>query len=103
MKANAYRGALVKAKINENEELPLVFAPYECDFGELEKGYHTIKIKLFGNRHNTFAPLHNANTATHYFGPDSFRSEGDAFGYEYFIKDFGILKSPIISCYKQEK
>ena len=60
-----------------------------------------LSIKLFGNRHNTFAPIHNANSATYYFGPDSFRSNGDAFGYEYFIKDFGIMKSPIISFFKR--
>ena len=103
LKANAYRGALIKANVDNGDEKPIVFAPYECEFTGLSAGSHALSVKLFGNRHNTFAPIHNANTATYYFGPDSFRSNGDAFGYEYFIKDFGILKSPVISCYKKEK
>lgn len=103
VKANAYRGALMKASLDGAAQKPIIFAPYEADFGEAESGAHVISIKLFGNRHNTFAPIHNSNTATYYFGPDSFRSSGEAFGYEYFIKDFGILKSPIISYYKEDK
>ena len=103
LKANAYRGALIKASFDDGDAKPIVFAPYECEFTGLSAGTHTLSVKLFGNRHNTFAPIHNANTATYYFGPDSFRSNGDAFGYEYFIKDFGILKSPVISYYKKEK
>ena len=102
VKASAYRGALIKAWINEDEKKPIVFAPYQCDFENPEYGIRILNVKIFGNRHNTFAPIHNSNTATYYFGPDSFRSSGDAFGYEYFIKDFGILKSPIISYYKEK-
>ena len=101
VKVNNYRGALMKAQIDSGEEKPIVFAPYKADFEGIKKGAHTLKIKLFGNRHNAFAPIHNANSATYYFGPDSFRSEGDSFGYEYFLKDFGIMKSPII--YYQNK
>ena len=102
VKANAYRGALIKSRIDSGEEKYTVFAPYETKFDEVKAGSHMLNIKLFGNRHNTFAPIHNANTATYYFGPDSFRSSGDAFGYEYFIKDFGIMKSPVISYFKKE-
>ena len=102
VKANSYRGALIKAEIDGDKESPIVFAPYKSETFDLEAGNHILKLKLFGNRHNTFAPIHNANSATYYFGPDSFRSEGDAFGYEYFIKDFGIMKSPIIFYYNKE-
>ena len=102
IRANAYRGAFIKTALNSAEK-NLAFSPYECDFGMVKKGDVEIKLKLFGNRHNTFAPLHNSNTATYYFGPDSFRSQGDAFGYEYFTKDFGIMKSPIITLYKENQ
>ncbi len=102
VRANKYRGALIKASLDSSEEKHIVFAPYECEFSDIEHGEHILSLKLFGNRHNTFAPIHNANTATYYFGPDSFRSSEDAFGYEYFIKDFGIMKSPIISYLKKE-
>ncbi len=100
VKASAYRGMFMKAAKNGEESENIAFAPYECRLGKAKKGKNEIKIKLFGNRHNTFACLHNANTATYYFGPDSWRSDGDAWGYEYFTKDFGILKSPIITLYK---
>lgn len=102
VRANAYRGALMKAEL-EGEERYIVFAPYEESFDGVKAGEQILKLKLFGNRHNTFSPLHNSNTATYYFGPDSFRSEGDAFGYEYYTKDLGILKSPVITYYKKEK
>ena len=101
VRVNAYRGALMKAEL-EGEEKHIVFAPYKADFDGIKAGDHTLKIKLFGNRHNTFAPLHNSNTATYYFGPDSFRTEGDSFGYEYFTKDLGILKSPVITYLNKE-
>ncbi|MBO5879136.1 MAG: hypothetical protein J6Q68_01100 [Clostridia bacterium] len=99
VRTNVYRGAFVKVSV-DGEKKNSAFSPYECDFGELEAGNHEIRLKLFGNRHNTFAPLHNSNPATYYFGPDSFRSSDDAFGYEYFTKDLGILKSPVLKLYK---
>ena len=101
LKANIYRGALMKANLDGGEDMPIVYAPYEADFGKVARGEHTVNITLFGNRHNTFAPIHNANTATYYFGPDSFRSPDEFFAYEYFVKDLGILKSPIITYYKE--
>ena len=33
-------------------------APYIAEFGKVTKGKHTIKVKLFGNRENTFGNPH---------------------------------------------
>lgn len=99
IKTTAYRGMLVKVIVDGKECGNLIFAPQELRIN-LKEGKHTVEFKLYGNRHNTFAALHNADSSTYYFGPDNWRSEDDRWGYEYFLKDFGIIKSPLIEFYR---
>lgn len=91
---NAYRGMFVKVFVDGEETGNIVFAPQILKL-KLSEGKHNIKFKLFGNRHNTFAAIHNFDNSTYYHGPNSWRTEGVAWGYEYNLKDFGIIKSPI--------
>ena len=99
IKTTAYRGMLIKILVDGKECGNVIFAPQQVRL-KLEKGKHTIEFKLYGNRHNTFAALHNADSSTYYFGPDNWRSEDDRWGYEYFLKDFGIMKSPVFEFYR---
>ena len=66
----------------------------------VKSGKHIIELTLFSNRHNTFGALHNADTDTIWFGPNSWRTVGDAWCYEYKLKDTGIIASPVISIYE---
>lgn len=46
--------------------------------------------------------VHLVNTSNHWFGPSSYRTEGDNWSYEYQLKRFGILKSPTLTEYTEE-
>ena len=94
--ANFYRGALISVKIDGKDTGKIVYAPYNVTVDGLAKGNHTAEFTLYGNRHNCFAALHNANRNERWFGPGMWRTKGDAFCYEPQIKEMGILASPII-------
>lgn len=77
----------------------ICFPPYTLDVKNLPEGNHTIEFTLFGNRINTFGALHNAKTSETWFGPYVWRTTGDAWCYEYKLKDTGITASPVIEVF----
>ena len=99
--ANNYRGALISVKLDDNELGKIVFSPYNLKASNVSKGKHTIEFTVFGNRYNCFAALHNAEIALKWAGPGMWFTKGDRWCYEYRIRDFGILASPIISVIKK--
>ena len=66
------------------------------EFKNVAKGKHTVEFELFGNRYNTFAPLHLADETETWIGPNAWSARGNAWCYEYRTRPFGILKSPVI-------
>ena len=100
IRANHYRGALIKVYIDKKEAGKIVFDPYSVDLGHICAGEHEIEFVLFGNRFNTFGALHCCGDKREWFGPDMWYSENDEWSYEYQIKDTGILSSPVLECYK---
>ena len=91
-----YRGALVGVKIDGEFVGRIAFQPYRLRAENLKKGTHKITFTLFGTRYNTFSALHNMNADKKriYIGPDFWRSEGEAFSYEYHTRKLGILSKP---------
>ena len=59
-------------------------------------GRHEICLKLYGVRQNGFAQLHHTPGVYFYQSPNSWRSAGDLWCYEYQFKPMGILKSPLL-------
>lgn len=98
--APIYRGALISAQLDSQEIGKIVFSPYSVSVKDVKAGQHTLTLKLFGTRHNSFGALHNANTKENWFGPNAWRTKGDAWCYEYRTKPMGILSSPKIEIYK---
>jgi len=94
LSATYFKCPLLTVKLNGQPAGRIAFAPYILDLGELPKGWHDVEITAYGNRVNTFGALHNANEAHHWHGPDSWRSGGAGWCYEYRTKAAGILKSP---------
>ena len=93
-----YNGALVKVAIDGGEEKIIAYSPYRAVFEGVRSGTHTVTLTVFGNRFNTRAALHaTVHDMYHlYNGPAYWRTEGDAFSYEYNFRPFGIMKSPVI-------
>lgn len=94
IRATHYRGMFVGVTVDGKEQGNILFAPYTLDV-KLPAGRHQICFKLYGNRHNSFGALHNADKSTYYYGPDAWRTQGDGWSYEYQLRDLGILKSPV--------
>ncbi|MBQ7076383.1 MAG: hypothetical protein IJM94_06255, partial [Clostridia bacterium] len=94
-----YKGALTKVLVDGKNAGNVVFAPYDLYIENVEKGEHTLEFVLYGNRHNTFGGLHNCGISI-YYGPNCWYSTDNSWSYEYNLKPAGILKSPVITMYK---
>ena len=74
----------------------IAFSPYDIRLSGLVPGRHSVILKLYGVRRNGFAQLHHIPGIDFYQSPNSWRSAGDLWCYEYQFKPMGILKSPEI-------
>ena len=93
-----YIGALVKVTLDGERSEAVAYSPYRALFTDVKKGRHTLTFTVFGNRYNTLSALHATVSDMHrlYNGPAYWRTEGDAFSYEYNFRPFGIMKTPVI-------
>lgn len=96
IKVPFYRGALIGVSVDGKDTGRIVYPPYTLTLYDLAPGKHTIAYTLFGTRHNCFAALHNADLNERWHGPGAWRTTGDAWCYEYRIKDMGIITSPVV-------
>ena len=93
-----YRGATIKVLVDGEEKGYIDVPPYRLSLGELTDGEHTLELILYGNRANTFSPLHSASEKLEWFftgsrawnPPECFRIP------EYQLSRFGILSAPRI-------
>ncbi len=90
-----FRNPVVRVDIDGKKEGLIAFAPYKITVS-VTNGKHTVELIAFGNRHNAFGAIHNADECEPWFGPNAWRTEGDAWSYEYRLKPIGILTSPKI-------
>ncbi|MBQ2956005.1 MAG: hypothetical protein IJE08_06040 [Clostridia bacterium] len=90
-----YRGGLVKVFVDGEDAGNIAFSPYRLDV-TTEPGEHEVAVRLYGTRQNGFAQLHHTPGVYFYQSPNSWRSAGDLWCYEYQLKPAGILKSPEI-------
>ena len=97
IRANAYRGALIAVALDGQRRDRIVFPPYDAVLENVPEGKHTVSLTLFGNRCNSFAPLHRVSLRHSHMDPGAWRSKGDDWCYEYNLTPFGILKAPEIT------
>jgi len=88
-----YRGGLTKVFLDGKEMGSIAFSPYTLKI-DCEPGDHELTIRLYGTRQNGFAQLHHTPGVYFYQSPNSWRSAGDLWCYEYQFKQAGILTSP---------
>jgi hypothetical protein len=92
LEINKYRATLLSVKLDGKDIGDIIFEPYCLPLGQL-KGKHSIEITAYGNRVNTFGPVHLCNEST-WIGPPAWRREDNSYSYEYQLKRFGILAAP---------
>jgi hypothetical protein len=91
-----FKNPLLSLDLDGQPAGKIAFAPFQLDLGILAPGEHLVEITAFGNRANTFGPLHNANEKLSWVGPAAWRQTGANFSYEYQLKRTGILAAPIV-------
>ncbi len=101
VRANYYRGSLIKVLIDGKELGKIAFDPYTTAPAHISAGEHEIEWILYGNRYNTFAALHCCGDKRHWFGSDAWYTTDDEWSYDYQLKDTGILASPVLECYEK--
>jgi len=96
IRATNYRGQLLRVKVDGKDCGPLVYSPYQIEV-PVSAGRHKIDLIYFGNRINTFGQLHCVERApSFWWGPNSWRTVGSNWSYEYQFWPQGVLKSPEI-------
>ena len=90
-----YRGAVLGMELDGKRVGHLAYAPYEFTY-QMKPGKHEIGITVYGSRVNGFGCVHNCDDSTTWFGPDSWRSTGVRWSYEYRLRKMGLLVSPQI-------
>jgi hypothetical protein len=96
IRATNYRGQLLKVKVDGKDCGPLVYSPYQIEI-PVSPGNHRIDLVYFGNRINTFGQLHCVERdPSFWWGPNSWRTVGSNWSYEYQFWPQGVLKSPEI-------
>ena len=114
--ASVYKGTLIKVKMDGEDIGVIAYSPYDVTVDNVKKGKHTVEFTLFGNRNITFGALHLTNTKQSWFGPNAWKKNNIIpsweyagnikylpWQYEYALKPFGILASPIIFMTKEKK
>jgi hypothetical protein len=97
IEATHYRGQIIGVKIDGTQKGSIIYSPYRLRVDGLADGEHDIELILYGNRINTFGQLHNVSRNEGYWwGPNSWRTTGAEWSYEYKFWEQGILKAPAV-------
>ncbi len=97
IQASQFRNPVIKVLLDGEEKGYIAYSPYELQMKNVKKGVHKLQIIVYGNRVNTFGPIHNCNKTESWIGPNAWRTTGTSWAYEYQLKTTGILISPKIS------
>lgn len=92
-----FRAPEICVKMDGADVGRIAFSPYCLRTGRLDKRQHHLELIVYGNRVNTFGPVHNCNQKEIWIGPDAWRTVGTSWSYEYQLKSTGILISPVIT------
>lgn len=93
MAVTNYRGHLLRLSIDDKDAGVIAFSPYRVKTAKLDAGSHRIDLTLYGSRINTFGQLHQADKALVWWGPNSWRSSGASWAYEYQLWPQGVMKA----------
>ena len=91
-----FRAPLLAVQVDDAPRSNVAFAPYRAALGTLRAGTHRLTVTVFGNRFNDFGTLHNADDAYVWYGPASFRTQGDDWTDCYRVRPVGLLAAPIL-------
>lgn len=93
--AHRFRAPLLRVRLDGADRGAITWAPWQADLGEVAAGDHLLEVVCYGDRRNAFGQIHHAAPERHrWWGPDSWRSHGDAWSEEYVLTPHGVLSAP---------
>lgn len=99
LEAAKFRAPLLSVQLDGQDIGKIAFAPYRLDLGSL-RGRHRVSITAYGCRINAFGQLHNCDEQIWWYGPETWRTEGERFCREYVLRRSGVLAAPRILRYE---
>lgn len=94
--ADWYEGALIGVRLDGKDAGNIVLPPYELIAPDVKGGKHVLELTLYATRINTFGALHLCIPVT-WKGPGMWYSQGNGWSYEYYLRDAGIMKKPVLT------
>lgn len=91
-----YRGGLIKVFVDGRDSGYIVYSPNTLVVDRLANDRHSVDLKLYTNRYNSFGAVHCAIDTLFWQGPGAWRTEDEEWTYEYNLRKSGILSSPKI-------
>lgn len=99
IEASCYRSHLLRVEVDGVNAGVIAYSPYKLLVKGLAPGRHKVDLVCYGTRINTFGQLHRNDRYNQWWGPDSWRTEGPSWTWEYRFWEQGILKTPEIRDY----
>ena len=87
-----WRGAALAVAADGVDLGVIAYAPYRI---RIPEGAKRITVTCMGNRFNTFGQLHYWEIDKLWYGPDSWRTKGKNWSYEYQLRPTGLLSAPV--------
>ena len=91
-----FGGPLIRVFCDGRDYGQLAYDPFRVELGQLSAGSHRLRLRCFGNRHNTFGALHNQATGWSWWGPPAWRTTDCYQNDIWQLKASGITHRPII-------
>ncbi|MDF3129353.1 hypothetical protein P0Y35_09110 [Kiritimatiellaeota bacterium B1221] len=91
-----FGGALLRVFCEGRDCGPVISAPWRVELGALDAGVHTVCICAYGNRYNSFGPLHNHRPDWVWWGPDSWYGTPAERNEIWQFQPSGILRAPLL-------
>ena len=73
----------------------IVYPPYQLVL-DVAPGRHELALTVLGHRENAFGPLHKADDADKWIGPDAWRTKGNRWTDNYRVIPLGLRSAPTI-------
>jgi hypothetical protein len=86
-----FKAPVISINVDGEDKGLIALSPHILSLGYLKQGTHTMTVRLYGNRFNGFGTLHNANDNFIWYGPDSYRTQGDDWTDLYELRRVGIF------------
>ena len=88
-----YTGAAIRVALDGRDAGYIVYPPYELTL-DAAPGKHELALTVLGHRENAFGPLHKADSANLWIGPNAWRTTGNKWTDNYRLLPLGLRSAP---------